>query len=208
MNTNFQLRAYCYLDRLQPAYAAFLGTVIQGDLPTEGMAAVFLEVAPGNEVFRLIDAAVKATRARPGAQVVEREFGLLELHHPSQAEVLAAGRAVLEEAGLEISDRQPPQIVSLQWITRVDPYQAQLLNRFRRGSTLVAGETMLVIECAPAAYANLITNEAEKYARVNVIHVTGLGRFGRVWLSGTEADMLAARQAAEETVAQLGKSSN
>ncbi|MFN8405556.1 MAG: hypothetical protein U0V48_18690 [Anaerolineales bacterium] len=50
----------------------------------------------------------------------------------------------------------------MQIITNVDPYQAQLLNRFRRGSMLVPGETMLVLECAPAAYINYACNEAEK----------------------------------------------
>ena len=68
----FSLRCYSYLDRMQPQYAAFVGTITQGDLPTEGMASLYVEVAPGNEVFRLVDIAVKATEARPGAQIVER----------------------------------------------------------------------------------------------------------------------------------------
>ena len=73
MGDQFSLRCYSYLDRMQPQYAAFVGTITQGDLPTEGMAALYIEVAPGNEVFRLVDIAVKATEAHPGAQVVERE---------------------------------------------------------------------------------------------------------------------------------------
>ena len=76
----FSLRCYCYLDRMQPQYAAFVGTVTQGDLPTEGMAALYVEMSPGNEVFRVVDIAVKATEARPGAQIVEREFGMFEVH--------------------------------------------------------------------------------------------------------------------------------
>ncbi len=71
-----ELRSYILIDSMQPQYAAFVGTITQGDLPTEGMAALYVEVAPGNEVFRLVDIAVKATEARPGAQIVEREFGL------------------------------------------------------------------------------------------------------------------------------------
>ena len=50
MADQFQLRVYSYLDRMQPQYAAFVGTITQGDLPTEGMAALYIEVAPGNEV--------------------------------------------------------------------------------------------------------------------------------------------------------------
>src|SRR5512143_1776456 len=133
MSDQFQLRCYSYLDRLQPQYAAFFGTVTQGDLPIAGMASLYIEVAPGNEVFRLVDIAVKATGARPGAQIVEREFGMFEVHSRAQSEVLEAGRIVLARLGLAIADRVKPFIASVQIITNVDPYQAQLLNRFRRG---------------------------------------------------------------------------
>ena len=196
MADTFSLRCYCYLDRMQPQYASFVGTVTQGDLPTEGMAALYVEMSPGNEVFRVVDIAVKATEARPGAQIVEREFGMFEVHSTNQAAVIEAGNVVLERLGLRIADRIKPQVVSTQVITRVDPYQAQLLNRFRRGSMLVAGETMLVLECAPAAYINIACNEAEKTASIKLIHVSSVGRFGRMWLSGTEAEIMTARDAA------------
>ncbi|HMD89560.1 MAG TPA: hypothetical protein VKF38_10395, partial [Anaerolineaceae bacterium] len=164
MADTFSLRCYSFLDRMQAQYAAFVGTITQGDLPVEGMASLYVEVAPGNEVFRIVDVAVKATEAKPGAQIVEREFGMFEVHSMKQAEVIEAGRVVLARLGLSITDRIRPQIASIQVITRVDPYQAQLLNRFRRGSMLVPGETMLVLECAPAAYINYACNEAEKKA--------------------------------------------
>ncbi len=196
MAEDFALRAYCYLDRMQPQYAAFVGTVTQGDLPIEGMASLYVEMAPGNWVFRVVDVAVKATDAKPGAQIVEREFGMFEVHSPSQADVIRAGEVVLDNLGLTITDRVRPTIASLQVITNVSPYQAQLLNRFSRGMMLVAGQTMLVIEVAPAAYINLAANEAEKAAHVNLMHVTSVGRFGRLWMAGTEADILAAREAA------------
>jgi len=196
MADSFSLRCYCYLDRMQPQFASFVGTVTQGDLPTEGMAALYVEMSPGNEVFRVVDIAVKATEARPGAQIVEREFGMFEVHSTNQAAVIEAGNVVLERLGLRMADRIKPQVVSTQVITRVDPYQAQLLNRFRRGSMLVAGETMLVLECAPAAYINIACNEAEKTASIKLIHVSSVGRFGRMWLSGTEAEIMTAREAA------------
>jgi hypothetical protein len=188
---------------MQPQYAAFVGTVTQGDLPTEGMASLYIEVAPGNEAFRLVDIAVKATEARPGAQIVEREFGMFEVHSKSQAEVLEAGRVVLERLGLTEQDRVKPQIASQQVITNVDPYQAQLLNRFRRGSMLVPGETMLVLECAPAAYINFAVNEAEKGASIKLLHVSSVGRFGRMWLSGSEAEIVTARNAAVAAIEAL-----
>lgn len=196
MADQFQLRCYSYLDRMQPQYAAFVGTITQGDLPTEGMASLYIEVAPGNEVFRLVDIAVKATEAKPGAQLVEREFGMFEVHSRSQAEVLEAGRVVLERIGLTIEDRLKPEIASVQIITNIDAYQAQLLNRFRRGSMLVPGETLLVLECAPAAYINFAFNEAEKGANIKLLHISSVGRFGRFWLSGSESEVLTAKNAA------------
>ena len=203
MGDSFQLRVFSYLDRMQPQYAAFVGTITQGDLPTMGMAALYIEVAPGNEVFRLVDIAVKATQAHPGAQVVEREFGMFEIHSHSQAEVLEAGRMVLERLELRQQERIKPTLASVQVITNVDPYQAQLINRFRRGSMLVPGKTMLVLECSPAAYINFAANEAEKNASIEIIHISGLGRFGRMWLSGTESEILQARDAAVSALESL-----
>jgi hypothetical protein len=196
----FQLRAFVFLDRMQPQFASFVGTITQGDLPVEGMASLYVEMAPGNEVFRVVDVAVKGTRARPGAQVVEREFGMFEVHSPSQGDVLEAGDAVLERLEMTREDRVKPEIASLQVITNVDPYQAQLLNRFRRGSMLVSGETLLVLEVAPAAYINLAANEAEKGANIKIVHISSVGRFGRMWLCGSEAEILAARDAAVSAI--------
>jgi hypothetical protein len=203
MAEGFELRAYCYLDRMQPQYASFTGTVTQGDLPVEGMASLYIEMAPGNWVFRIVDIAVKATDAKPGAQIVEREFGMFEIHSLSQADVLRAGEVVLEQLGVSLADRVKPTIASMQVITNVNPYQAQLLNRFTRGMMLVAGQTMLVLECAPAAYINYAANEAEKAAAVNLMHITSVGRFGRLWMAGTEADILAARDAAVTAIESL-----
>ncbi len=203
MADDFQLRVYCYLDRTQPQYAAFIGTITQGDLMVEGMASLYIEVAPGNEVFRLVDIAVKATEARPGAQVVEREFGMFEIHSHSQEAVLTAGEMVLTRLGLKETDRVKPSVASVQLITNVDPYQAQLLNRFRRGGLLVAGETLLVLEVAPAAYINIAANEAEKRANIRLIHISSVGRFGRMWMSGTESEMITARAAAVAAIENI-----
>ena len=203
MADQFSLRCYSYLDRMQPQYAAFVGTITQGDLPTEGMAALYIEVAPGNEVFRLVDIAVKSTESKPGAQIVEREFGMFEVHSRSQSEVLEAGRIVLDRLKLKVEERVKPSIASVQMITNVDPYQAQLLNRFRRGSMLVPGETMLVLERAPAAYINFAVNEAEKGANIKILHISSVGRYGRMWLSGSESEILTARNASVKAIDEL-----
>lgn len=202
-NSSIQLRSYCYLDQLQPHYASFLGSVVFGDLPIEGMAALFIEVAPGVAIFRLVDAALKASHACLGAQVIEREFGLFEMHAQDPQDIHDAGRAILAELALSESDRVPPEIVSMQIIRDIDPHHGQIIHRLRRGSTLSPGETLLVVECTPAAYANLIANEAEKAAKISVVEVSGLGRFGRVWLFGPETEILKAAQAAKSAVSAL-----
>lgn len=203
MTDGFQLRCYVYLDRMQAQFAAFIGTITQGDLSTEGMASLYIEMAPGMEVFRVIDIAVKGTRARPGVQIVEREFGTFEIHHHEQAEVLEAGRIVLDRLGLKREDRVKPEVVASQIITNIDPYQAQLINRFRRGTMLIPGQTLLVMEVAPAAYITYACNEAEKAASINLLHFSGIGRFGRMWLSGSESEIDTARDAAAQALAAL-----
>jgi ethanolamine utilization microcompartment shell protein EutL len=167
------------------------------------MASLYIEMAPGNEVFRTVDIAVKATEAKPGAQIVEREFGMFEIHSPRQADVIESGRIVLQRLGLDVKDRIRPKVASVQLITNVDSYQAQLINRFRRGSMLVPGQTLLVVECFPAAYINYACNEAEKKASIDIVHVSSVGRFGRMWLSGTEAEAKTAEEAAVRALEEL-----
>jgi ethanolamine utilization microcompartment shell protein EutL len=198
------LRAYSFIDRLQPQCAAHIAATAQGDVPLAGMAELFIETAPGNEVFRVADVALKAADVRPALQIIEREFGLLELHSAHQAEVLAAGGAVLAELGLTEDDRVAPAVASMQVITNVHPYQAQLLNKFRKGALLIPGRSLFVLEMAPAAYAGLAANEAEKAATIDVVEIRAVCRFGRVFLAGTESEVGTARDAAVAALSALG----
>ncbi|TCK21429.1 BMC domain-containing protein [Pseudonocardia endophytica] len=190
------LRTYAFVDRMQPQCAAHIAATSPGDVPIAGMAELYIEMAPGNEVFRAADIALKASGVRPALQIIEREFGLLEIHSEQQAEVIAAGNAVLAELGMSESDRIKPAIASTQFITNVHPYQAQLLNKWRKGSMLMPGQSLFVMECAPAAYISVAANEAEKAANITVIELRAVGRFGRMFLSGNESDVQAARDAA------------
>ncbi len=183
------LRAYVFLDSLQAQYAAFLGTVAQGFLPLAGDASLYVEVSPGIEINRLTDVALKATGVKPGMQIIERYFGLLEVHAPSQAEVRAAGAAILEAVGVTESERIKPRVLSSQIIRRIDDHQAQLINRTRHGQMLIGGQTLYVLELEPAAYAALAANEAEKAAEINILEVRSFGSMGRVYLGGEERDI-------------------
>ena len=189
MSSNVDLRGYSFLDSLQPQYAAFLGTVAQGFLPLAGEASLFVEISPGIEINRLTDVALKATTVRPGMQIVERYFGLLEVHSPQQAETRAAGAAILEAIGAEEENRIKPRIASSQIIRRIDDHQAQLINRMRHGQLLIPGQTLYVLEMEPASYAAIAANEAEKAAEINVLEVRSFGSLGRVYLGGEERDI-------------------
>ena len=193
---SIDLRAYVFLDSMQPQYAAFLGTVAQGFLPLAGDASLYVEVSPGIEINRLTDIALKSNKVRPGMQVVERFYGLLEIHSESQAETRGAGAAILEEIGLEEEDRIKPKIHSSQVIRRIDDHQAQLINRMRHGQMLIPGQTLYVLEVEPAAYAALAANEAEKAAEINVLEVRSFGSLGRIYLGGEERDIDVGWQAA------------
>ena len=190
------LRTYAFVDRMQPQCAAHIAATSPGDVPLAGMAELYIEMAPGNEVFRAADIALKAAGVRPALQIIEREFGLLEIHSEQQAEVLASGQAVLDELGMTEADRIRPTIASAQFITNVHPYQAQLLNKWRKGSMLMPGQSLFVMEVAPAAYIAIAANEAEKAATITVIELRAVGRFGRMFLAGTESEVQCARDAA------------
>ena len=179
-----ELRCYCFIDKLQPQFASFLGTVAQGFLPVPGQASLFVEVAPGMDIMKVTDVALKATDVKPGMMILERMYGMLEIHSDSQAEVRQAGAAILEALDLNEADRVKPEITSSQVIRNISDYHSQLINRTRHGDMIVPGETLYVLECAPAGYAAIAANEAEKAADIKVLEVRAFGSFGRVYLGG------------------------
>jgi len=191
-----ELRTFCFLDILQPQYAAFVATTGRGYLPVERQAALYVEVAPGIAINHLTDVALKKTGVQPAVQVVERAFGLLEVHSFDQGEVREAGRAILEAMGMDEQERLKPKVMTSEAITNVSPYHATLVNRNRNGNMLLGGQTLYILEVHPAGYAALAANEAEKASPISIIEVRPFGAFGRVWLSGTEAHVAEAAKAA------------
>ena len=196
MTNGIELRAYCFLDSLQPQYAAFLGTVAQGFLPLPGDASLYVEISPGIEINRLTDIALKSTNVTPGMQIIERYYGMLEIHSSDQADARAAGEEILTQIGAVETDRIKPRILSSQIVRRITDHHAQLINRTRHGQMILGGQTLYVMECEPAAYAALAANEAEKAAQINVLEVRSVGSNGRIYLGGEEQDIDVGWQAA------------
>jgi len=190
------LRTYTFLDALQPQLASFIGKTARGFLPVPDQASLFIEIAPGIAINRVTDVALKATKVQPALQVVERAYGLLEIHHFDQGEVLSAGRAILGHLELNEEERLKPRVLTNQIIRAVEAYQTQIINRNSQGMMILPGESLFILETEPAGYVAFAANEAEKTARVSLVNVTPYGAFGRLYLSGPEAEIDAAAAAA------------
>jgi hypothetical protein len=197
------LRTYIFLDSLQLQMASYLSTVSRGYLPVAGQACCIIEIAPGIEINTLTDIALKATHVTPGMQIVERAYGMLEVHSDSQGDTRMAGEAVLRAIGRTEDDRIKPRILTSQLIKNVEDHHAQLINRTRFGMMLLRGDTLYVLEVEPAGYAYFAANEAEKAALINIVDVTGFGKFGRVYIGGKEADVLECKKNVEKRLAEI-----
>lgn len=190
------LRTYIFLDDMQPQLASYIGKTARGFLPVPHVASLFVEIAPGIAINTVTDRALKTTRVAPAVQVVERAFGLLEIHDEDQGNVLRAGEAILEELGVKEDERYKPRVVSNQVIRSMEPYQSQIINRNSAGMMLLPGQSLFILETEPAGYAAYAANEAEKAANIFLVDVRPYGAFGRLYLGGTEAEIDAAAEAA------------
>jgi hypothetical protein len=194
------LRTYTFLDALQPQLASFMGKTARGFLPVPGVASLFVEIAPGIAINRVTDVALKATKVVPAIQVVERAYGLLEVHDPDQGEVRQAGKAILDHLGVSEDERLKPKVLTNQIIRAIEPYQAQLINRNSQGMMILPGQSLFILETEPAGYVAFAANEAEKAARVFLVSVTPYGAFGRLYMSGPEAEIDSAAKAAIDAI--------
>lgn len=199
-----ELKTYVFIDSLQPQLAAYMGTVSQGFLPVPGDACMWIEVSPGMAIHRLTDIALKATRVHLGQQVVERAYGSMVIHHRDQSDVLEAGRMVLSRLGVAEHARQKCQIAWKEIIRAVTPDHAVLINRQnRRGSMILPGQSLFILETEPAGYIVYAANEAEKAANVTLVDARAVGAFGRLTMAGREADADVAAAAAVSAVESL-----
>ena len=190
------LRCYTFLDALQAQLASFMGKTARGFLPIPGQASLFVEIAPGIAINRVTDVALKATRVVPALQIVERAYGLLEVHADDQGDVRNAGAAILAHLELREEDRIKPKVVTNQIIRSIEPTQAQIINRSSQGMMILPGQSLFILETEPAGYVAFAANEAEKAAHIFLVQVQPYGAFGRLWLSGPEAEIDAAAAAA------------
>lgn len=196
-----ELRVYLLVKDLQRQFAAYMGTPTRarGYPPFEGEHSLIVEVAPGLAIQRVTDLALRAVpTVEPGILFVERQFGVLEVHGPSLAEVERAGQAILGGLNAAAADQLRPKILFSDVIEDVTDRQAVIINRNRGGSMVLPGQTLLVCEMTPALFATVAANEAERAApEVTLVDVSMIGVAGRIYISGSTPDVLRAQRKIE-----------
>jgi len=192
-----KLRTYVYIDSLQPQLAEYIATVSQGFPPVPGNSALWVEVSPGMAIHQYTDIALKATQVHLAQQVVEREFGSMIIHHRDQSDVIESGNTVLRNLNAQAHDRKKCEITWQEIIRGMTSDHTMLVNRSdRRGSMMIPGESMFILETEPAGYIVYAANQAEKAANINLVDVKAVGAYGRLTISGREADVEEAAAAA------------
>lgn len=201
----FQLRTLTFIDSLQPQLVQYIARENNVCNPAEYDAALLIEIAPAMEIHHLVDLALKNTQVRLGAAVTERHFGLLQVQHADQGEVKEAGRAILREVGLDENSRARIELLANFVIRGVEQDHATLFTGTATGNMVTAGESVLIMEAAPAAYLAIVGNEALKAANIKLIELKAHGATGRLVLSGPEAEIDSAREAAEKVIDKLNE---
>jgi len=185
---------------LQPQLAQFIAKDNRVYDPAEYDAAIFLELAPAMEIHNMIDMALKSTKVRLGSVVTERHFGMMQIHHADQGEVLSAGEAVLRQTNLTPGDRSEIKLLTNMIIRSVEQDHAISFTGMAKGNMVLAGESLLIQETTPAAYLALACNEALKASTVKLISIIPFGASGRLIMSGPEAEIDAAAEASLKAI--------
>jgi hypothetical protein len=206
-NAAVQLRVYLPIPSLGRQFAAYLGTPTRarGYPPIEGDHALIVEVAPALAIERVTDLALRSVpEIEPGILYVERQFGVLEVHHRDKALVDRAGTAILEGIGATAADALRPRILYADVIEDITDQHAVIINRNREASMVLPGETLLVYEVVPALHAAVAANAAERAApEATLVTVSMIGAAGRVYLAGETPDIVRAREEIERVLSEV-----
>ena len=202
--TTIELRTYIFLDSLQPQLASYIGTVSMGFLPVPGDSCLWVEVAPGMAVHKISDIALKASNVRLAQQVVERSYGSMLFNHRDQSDVLESGKHILNYLKTNEYERDKCNVKWSEIIRGITADHATLINRDnRRGSMVLPGQSMFIMETDPAGYVVYAANEAEKAANVTLIEARAVGAYGRLIMAGKEADVIEAERAARAALERM-----
>lgn len=192
-----ELRVFLRVDGLQRQFAAYMATPTRarGYPPKAGDHSLIVEVAPALAIQQVLDAALKAApEVEPGLLYVERQYGILEVHSSDPRHVQRAGEAILNSISATAEDRLKPSILYSDVIQDITDQHAVILNRTRDASMLLPGMSLLVYEMAPALFAAVAANSAERVAPdLTLVDVQMIGAAGRLFISGLPQDVSRAR---------------
>ena len=203
-----ELRGAVVIDQMQPQFAAVIAVNSDGYFPVAGESAFWLEVRPGIIVNSLLDVALKACDVRPGALIIERSYGTLEVHGEDQGQVRQAGALVLRAMGCADCDGLKPHVLTDEVIRKVSSHQAALLNRTSRAMLVLGEDSLYTLEVNPAVYALLAANEAEKHSPIRLVDLQNNGAVGRLRLAGTDAEIDEAVKAVRRVLDEVGGRAN
>ena len=205
--TRTDIRVYLLVEDLQQQFAAYLGTPTRarGYPPYAGEHALIVEVSPALAIERVIDLALREVPGiAPGILYVERQFGVLEIHSGSLADVRRAGEAILAGTQSSATDQLRPRVLYHDVIEDITDQHAVILNRNRQASMVLPGQSLLVYEMTPALFAAVAANEAERAAPgITLVDVQMIGAAGRLYISGSTKDVVVARDRITEVLAAI-----
>jgi len=204
-DASFEMRTYVFVDQMQPQLAQFIAKDNRVYDPAEYDAALMLELAPAMEIHRMIDLALKSTAVRLGSVVTERHFGMMQIQHADQGEVVEAGEAVLRQTGLTKYDRAPVTIATNMVIRGIEQDHAIFFTGTSKGNMVLANESVFILEITPAAYLIVAANEALKAADIKLISIRPFGATGRLVMSGRESEIDSASEAAHAILDKLNR---
>ncbi len=192
-----ELRVYLPIEDLQPQFSAYLSSPMRarGYPPFEGDHSLIIEVAPALSIHRIVDLALKAAPdLEPGILFTERQFGVLELHSTDRDRLEAAGTAILAGIGAKPEHQLKPKTLYTDIVEEISDQHAVILNRSREASMVLPGQSLLLYEMAPALFAAVAANEAERAAPgATLVDVQMIGASGRVFMAGDIDDLKAAQ---------------
>lgn len=205
--TRTDIRVYLLVEDLQHQFAAYLGTPTRarGYPPYAGEHALIVEVSPALAIERVIDLALREVPGiQPGILYVERQFGVLEIHSDSLADVRRAGEAILTGTRSSATDQLRPRVLYHDVIEDITDQHAVILNRNRQASMVLPGQSLLVYEMTPALFAAVAANEAERAAPgLTLVDVQMIGAAGRLYISGSTEDVVVARDRITEVLGAI-----
>ena len=106
-----------------------------------------------------------------------------------------AGSAVLAAIGRSAEDQLKPQLLYSEIVESITDAHAVILNRNREASMILPGQSLLLVEMAPALFAAYAANEAERAApSATLVDCQMIGASGRLFMAGEKAALETARE--------------